>query len=1346
MNYKVVRIGLLNFWYFDDEEFVFSDGKLLLRGSNGSGKSVTMQSFIPLILDGNRLPSRLDPFGSKEKKIEDYILGPSDGEQKSEAISYLYMETYDEKLYKYITIGIAFRARKGRPTEFWGFSLKDGKRIGIDFALYKDYGEKVLLTKNELRNRLGISNDFVETQKEYKTMVNDLLFGFQNMDSYDEFISVLLQLRSSKLSKEYTPIKLMDILSKVLQPLTEEDIRPLSETIENTNNYKEKQEKLTNDKKSLEYLLKSYRNYNENILYNKAVRYKNENDRLVDLKNNIKTKEKNSQQLVLRLEEIKTKLKQLNKENEEIIIKLETFDNKELEKYALDLSKIKVQKDEINLKVEKLKQRIDENINKENENSKKLKEIEDIIFKKSKIINSTCDDISSYATEIKMSINSIKIENLEQNENYFEYFNDELLKYEKKIKEIKEMLELKEQLETDLNRASEEREKLKKSIDEKETEERNTFKMLKNAINNFKDNINVLNNENTILKLDNDARINIFNFIDNYSSDNYIKAYNEYNSIFRYHEKELLETKNNLTFKLVEERQKNKELNSELEKLRNYNELKFDEDLSVLDNIGIPYVPLYKAIEFKKNISDEKRNKIENVLLNMGLLNSKIIYKEDIEKVKDIDMRFLIETTPKNNNLLEYFDIEESIIDQKVVQNILASISIDEKDSVYINTDKFKMDFMIGFGNNDYESKYIGILKRELEHKKMIQSKEKEIEESNSLINNYSTLIDNIKNKISTLNEELKLFPDNSALEKITKNSIKIEVCLEELRKQDKGIIDKITIINEKIKDVLNNINLKKGNIIIPLNLFSYKNVLNLISNLKNKIYDLKVEYNSYLNYKDRNNDILEKIEDIKIELETLNEDFYESGKILTSLEAKEKVINEVLNNPDNKKIIEEIKTLKIRQSAIPNERDNILIEKGKLEEHIKNILNDIELNKKELIKNELICSIYEKILTDEYKLGYIYQNETIDVKQILSDLSDKKNNNINDITKNYYDTLNKYHLELQEYRLKTKTIFNENESIIKTYVEKGLDYNELKIILDTATREKMSAVYQGKSVNIVSLLSYIESAIIECESYISEQERHLFEDILLKTVGSKIRDRIESSKEWVNKINEIMNKTGENSNLSFILEWKSKEAYTEDELDTKEIVRLLKIDAGQLKEEDSAKLINHFRSQIKKELSYNEGIHKSYMEIIGKVLDYRNWFDFKMYYRRKLNEKKELTNKVFFVFSGGERAKSMYIPLFAAVYAKLLSARSNALRLIALDEAFAGVDNNNIREMFEILSKLNLDYILTSQALWGDYDTVSSLSICELIKDEEHKAVAVRHYKWNGKTKEYLERSNINE
>ena len=52
--WKMNRIGFVNFWLYDEEDFEFVDGKLLLRGQNGSGKSITTQSFIPFVLDGDR--------------------------------------------------------------------------------------------------------------------------------------------------------------------------------------------------------------------------------------------------------------------------------------------------------------------------------------------------------------------------------------------------------------------------------------------------------------------------------------------------------------------------------------------------------------------------------------------------------------------------------------------------------------------------------------------------------------------------------------------------------------------------------------------------------------------------------------------------------------------------------------------------------------------------------------------------------------------------------------------------------------------------------------------------------------------------------------------------------------------------------------------------------------------------------------------------------------------------------------------------------------------------------------------------------------------------------------------
>ena len=134
--------------------------------------------------------------------------------------------------------------------------------------------------------------------------------------------------------------------------------------------------------------------------------------------------------------------------------------------------------------------------------------------------------------------------------------------------------------------------------------------------------------------------------------------------------------------------------------------------------------------------------------------------------------------------------------------------------------------------------------------------------------------------------------------------------------------------------------------------------------------------------------------------------------------------------------------------------------------------------------------------------------------------------------------------------------------------------------------------------------------------------------------------------------------------------------------------------------------------------------------------MDYRKWFEFQLFYKKTGETRKELTNNAFDRFSGGEKAMAMYVPLFSAVYARYEGARKDCPRILSLDEAFAGVDENNIRDMFRLLDELQLNFIINSQVLWGDYDTVPSLSICELVRPNNADFVTVIRYKWNGRVR----------
>lgn len=131
--------------------------------------------------------------------------------------------------------------------------------------------------------------------------------------------------------------------------------------------------------------------------------------------------------------------------------------------------------------------------------------------------------------------------------------------------------------------------------------------------------------------------------------------------------------------------------------------------------------------------------------------------------------------------------------------------------------------------------------------------------------------------------------------------------------------------------------------------------------------------------------------------------------------------------------------------------------------------------------------------------------------------------------------------------------------------------------------------------------------------------------------------------------------------------------------------------------------------------------------------MDYRKWFEFTSYAKKTNESKKELTNRIFYAFSGGEKALAMYVPLFSAVAAKFESDNEDAPHLIALDEAFAGVDEKSIDSLFGLITKFNFDYIMNSQVLWGDYVSCHSLDIYELFRPDNTPFVTKVAYQWNG-------------
>lgn len=122
----------------------------------------------------------------------------------------------------------------------------------------------------------------------------------------------MIQLRTPKLSKDFKPSVINEILSDSLQPLSDDDLRPMSEAIENIDsismNLKAKQEA----KQAADKIALALDRYNRCILYEKAQSLEKESAQLSQTKEQIASNTKKKKECEERAVSLQDELVQMD--------------------------------------------------------------------------------------------------------------------------------------------------------------------------------------------------------------------------------------------------------------------------------------------------------------------------------------------------------------------------------------------------------------------------------------------------------------------------------------------------------------------------------------------------------------------------------------------------------------------------------------------------------------------------------------------------------------------------------------------------------------------------------------------------------------------------------------------------------------------------------------------------------------------------------------------------------------------------------------------------------------------------------------------------------------------------
>ncbi|MDQ6645463.1 MAG: hypothetical protein M3Y76_13535, partial [Chloroflexota bacterium] len=258
--YRLRRIMLTNFWLYGLQEFEIPHGRLFLAGENASGKSTVLTAALPLALDGDLRPNRLDTFGGRERHMEYYVLGGSESatpyshERRTSYIALEFewsdpdnppiapefrqrWENGEREKARFLTIGISLAGNMNasdriRPLRFL---ITDGSRLGYDLHTVYETGskqDKRAFDHPRFKQQLEGHGIICDSQSEYERQVARYLFGFDDVKDFQKLINLLLVLRRPNLSSELSFSRVHDYLKQSLRKISGETTSHVIGTIE----------------------------------------------------------------------------------------------------------------------------------------------------------------------------------------------------------------------------------------------------------------------------------------------------------------------------------------------------------------------------------------------------------------------------------------------------------------------------------------------------------------------------------------------------------------------------------------------------------------------------------------------------------------------------------------------------------------------------------------------------------------------------------------------------------------------------------------------------------------------------------------------------------------------------------------------------------------------------------------------------------------------------------------------------------------------------------------------------------------------------------------------------------
>ena len=1270
--WQPLRGGLVNLFQYEDQIFRYGNGRLLLRGNNGSGKSRVLALQLPFLFDGDLSPYRVEPDRDPAKRMEWHLL--MNRHERRTGYTWLEFGRRDEDgTEHFVTIGCGMEARKGGGSpNRWFFISPD--RVGEDLHLVQN---RIPLGKSQLGahfQELG-RGDIYEKSAEYRDAVDHALFKL-GRERYRPLIDLLIQLRQPQLMRDMKENVLSDALSEALPPVPENLIAQVAESFQSLDTDRQQTQNHREMRDTVEAFHEGYRQYLAvavrrlcEVVRHGHSQFEARTKEVRDIEEKLEENAGKLANAESAREQAATLLTRFHGEVETLKSSPEMKSAQELEEAARRETELAREEDALKKFSEKASEQSSKDRAEVGERGQRLTENE------------------AATGEIHGKVGELHSRLAPPSTSFFDWKTAEL-ETERK----------------DLNRLLDERRRAVKHL---ETQNRKIHEMLV-----------LLKQEKKSCSEKREAVAE--------SEDSLRKLRGEIESEIEGFGSRIRQWENSLAQLHAEAFSRGRDWSSELAEWSEERQPVPPVPHTRGDGRGqFEGAPFWQLFEFREHVPDSEHAGWEAALESSGILDSWVFPDGRISGDFQNDTAVFSGNPATGPSLL---DILKPARDSEILRKILSQIGSQAgTGNCWVSAGGQWVNGPQAGHWQKNEASYLGQRARESARQRRIVVLDKELAELEEIAAGLAGELSEIANRQERLRNEIEAAPNLSVIEGLLNRSDLQEENLatakSKLLESEQAVIAAESRHSESVasrdQDAAD-FHLQEWR--EPDRLAEFSSLLNGYETTAVRLWAAWEKTTESIrelqSAKERYEASEARAAEANRNFQTKHEAAEHARAKAATLRANigatvEEVLARLADAEGNARKAETAKQEaddKIRHAEIANaslseKKENAFERRSSAEASRNTAVSRMEVFAGARIFAEL---------DPEWQPERPAFSATAAVELARRLEQELKGSSLEDAV-------------WQKLQAEITQNFNE---FTDQLVAHGL--NSAISVIDESSVHLVTCDFQGQARSIQDLAGLLETELANRTRIFEEREREIIENHLIGEAAATLQVCIRNGENWVRDVNGELENVKTSSGIQLKFEWSASDP---DDAEFADVRRIFLKTSAAWKPEERQRLGGFLQKRIRQSQEENDTItwgehltraldYRAWHRfgIMLKSPSDQGW--------------KRLTKRTFGTGSGGEKAMTLTLPQFAAAAAHYRSAHKHAPRLILPDEVFVGIDAEARPQLMGLLETFDLDYVMTSEREWGTYPTVSALAIYQLATRPDFQAVAVTRWVWNGREK----------